>query len=471
MNIFNWNNPFLIRKKIYKIALKKKILFNNRRNYTKSFYCVINPIDYCEVACPHCLYSTKNISKQAANKISINQWFKTWLFLWQAWVKQIVFSWWGEPFENTTAMLNIIKNTSSLEDIVIITSGYFAKSVESTKEVVDKIFKEINNHKNDIKLTFRISRDSSQEKQLPIDNIINIIDYKINNNKNLRIILRTIVNDDKDIKKIKDLLGAKLLPKEELPLINWVPVKWMLFDDSDIEIPIIYKPYYFVWRWNNSKKKTIIDVWDLVYYEEKKSWQFNLSIRWNRWEWHNYYEDLFFWYSNWKEKNWLSEYYKEFKYFHKQLALYITASWEITINNGVPDIYNYINEDISWQNFLDNQYIDIIQHELINNGPNRIKDLVSEVIPDIDKIIEENNFVFSVSYECLKTPALRLYLTLRLLNIYKKAWIIEIEDDYITSLESINKHDLKDMFITWNKEMISNISIDPIKGNEKRINE
>jgi len=158
------------------------------------------------------------------------------------------------------------------------------------------------------------------------------------------------------------------------------------------------------------------------------------------------------------------------------ITLYITASGNVLINNGVSDIALNLKDLKSWDQFLEMALSDPIQRLLIQKGPFFIKDIAEEVESDLIKRIEKTNFVFSISLLSLKTSALRLYVTVRLLQYYIGLNKLKIKDPKLKKLISKDK----DFFINLykkqknsskkNREELENEKIkDPITGDVESI--
>lgn len=175
----------------------------------------------------------------------------------QSEVKLVVFSGGGESIENLEVMEETLRNSKSLEECTIITSGYFATTRDQTTKVINKIVsaiqqgREKRNQKN-VRCIFRLSYDNSHN--VPHGNIDNIIQHVLENeykDVDVHVILRTLLgaeeNKDDEIAK---RFNAQIKPIKNttdptlgLPIIDGFPTRWMCLDRK--EIGIIYKPMYF----------------------------------------------------------------------------------------------------------------------------------------------------------------------------------------------------------------------------------
>ncbi len=458
--------------------LIENIKFKNSIPYRKAFYAVMNPTDFCPVGCPHCMYSSHKLEKSKIDKKTMDSFIK---IANQAELKMLVFSGGGEPFENLEQMLRAIENIKSLKDVVIISSGYFAKNPKITKNILDKIYNTANikrERKNFEKLiiTLRISRDSSQCRVVPLENLINIINYTNNKNDLLgfRILIRTILGykENEDL-KLAEKLNFNLLPEKDkkniyknLPIIDGLPTRWLINEKEKIEIPIIYKPLYFMGRAKNKSTRNKYSLWKIIQSEKKSGTLFNLCIRGPKGEGHNYYETILNGYYFWKKNIQKITYDTPKHKTRKELALYIPASGNILINNGVSDIAPNLNKIKSWPQFLKIIYSDFVQRLLVERGPFFIKSIAEEVEGKLSMKIEKTNFVFAISLFSLKTPSLRLYVTLRALQYYYKKKQLKINNSLIRRLAETNRKYYINLYNKWENRLSDKIIekpfIDPI---------
>jgi len=474
-NFFNDKSSRELRKLII-----DNIKFKNSVPYREASYAVMNPTDFCPVGCPYCIYSSHKLKKSRISKKPIDSFIK---IANQAKLKMLVFSGGGEPFENLKQILQAIENIKPLKDVIIITSGYFAKNPKITKNILDKIYNAANTkreRKNFEKLiiTLRISRDSFHCRAIPLENLVNIINYvrEKNDLSRLRILIRTILDhkEDEDL-KLSEELGFNLLPKKDrkniyknLPIIDGLPTRWLINKKERIEIPIIYKPLYFMGRAENKNVRNTYSLWKIIQSEKKSGTPFNLCIRGPKGEGHNYYETILKGYYFWK-RNIKKIIYNTPKHkVRKKLALYIPASGNVLINSGVPDIAPNLNKIKSWAHFLKIIYNDPVQRLLIERGPFFIKKFAEEVEENLNKKIEKTNFVFAISLLSLKTPALRLYVTLRALQYYYKNNQLKINEPLIKKLIKINRKYYINLYKKWENcfsdKTIEKSSVDPITG-------
>lgn len=477
-NIFEENNSKIVRK-----FLIDNIKFTDKNfTYKKSLYAVMNPTNFCPVGCPHCLYSSLKL-RRPSEQITLGVMRKFIKIANQAKLEMLVFSGGGEPFENFSVIIEGIRRIKTLKDVVIITSGYFANDKKTTGDVLGKIYKAANfdrskNGLNPVIITLRISRDNSQCKTVPLENILNILNYfkEKNDFSNFRVIIRTILDygQDNDVDIAKNL-NLKLLPKKDksdiyknMPTIDGLPTRWLVDENQKIEIPIIYKPLYFLGKASNAHSKNIHSLWSIVESEENSGTPLNLCIRGSKGEGHNYYESVFRGYEDWKK---LSSAVVDTpkSIIEKQLALYVPASGNILINNGSPDIAPDLKGIKSWNQLLEIFYSDPVERLLVEKGPFFLKDLAKEVEADIDERIDKTNFVFSVSLLSLITPQLRLYITLRAIKKYLSDGKLEVKNGLV---KSILESDFAELYKKYKVDNNSNHAkryFDPITGDAENI--
>jgi len=401
----------------------------------------------------------------------------------QAKIEMLVFSGGGEPFENLPVIINSIKKIKPLRDAVIITSGYFAKDEKTASRILDKLFNAAHSGRQKIgfspvKITLRISRDNSQCKTVPLHNIIHILKYVIEKKdySKIRALVRTILDygEDNDAELAKNL-DLDLLPKKnekdiykDLPTIDGLPVRWLTNKDLNIEIPIIYKPLYFLGRASNTHSKNIHSLWSIVESEEKSGTPLNLCVRGLKGEGHNYYETIFNGYKEWKKLSLLSFDTPKNK-IKKELALYVPASGRLLLNNGSPDIAPSLRKIDNWNHFLKIVYSDPIERLLIDKGPFFVKDIAKEVEKNIDEKIEKTNFVFSVSLLSLINPALRLYVTIWAIQYYLNLNKIKIKNFAVNKILDLDCIKMYEEYKKHVGEMNKKKYMDPITADAENI--
>lgn len=469
-------------KKIRTILIKNiKFKIPLAPQFKKSFYAVINPTDNCPISCPNCIYSSSNTNSLRSPELSIFDCKKIVNIFSEAGVKMVVFSGGGEPFENLKAILFIIENLSTLRDVIIITNGYFAANNAKTKNLLDKIYSAATNKRRErgfksAKILFRLSLDKDHCLHIPPENVKNIINYFKKNKKNkyFKLIIRTILNDAYYIKNLfENNLGLSLLPKgaensNKFPIIDGMPCGWFI-DKDNFEIPTIFKPKYYTGRTIKRKQSALAmnSYEEIIKAELKSGSKFNLCLRGQKGEGHNYYENIIRGYNFWKTKIKTRIYNSKKKDTNKALALYITADSRLIINNGVPDMYVPIKDINNWLSFINFIKQDPIQLFLLENGPMAIKSVMRDIITTLDKQINKANFVFSINLLSLNSPLARLFATIYLTHKYYLENKITINSEAV--LLFIKKFNKKIIFKDLIRNAEKDVQTDPIIGNTESL--
>lgn len=111
----------------------------------------------------------------------------------------------GDPMVHRNGVNRVIRDVKS-DRIVIVTSGFWAKSFEEAQERIDEVYKMYKQRDSKTTVVFRISIDSFHCKQLGYDilpNILKIFNEKHSNEENFLLQIHTIINDD-TVKNIID---------------------------------------------------------------------------------------------------------------------------------------------------------------------------------------------------------------------------------------------------------------------------
>ncbi len=459
-------------------------VYNIANRLTTANVAVINPADKCALTCSNCIYSAA-LSETVFNgfppHLKEDDYIKTTSLLNQAKTKHLIFSGGGEPFENMPALTYILKNSLFYEQVVIITSGYFATTDEKAKDFISSAINAIRDRKTPeskpVDFILRLSLDSFHN--VPLENYKRLIALKKSFNAftdiNFHIIIRSVLADKNGKELIlRDELKGILKPNpeyEELPVIDGVPISWLQFDNE--EIPIMYKPIYFEgFGKKQSKLKSNTSWQKIMAIEESHNGGFNMSLRGSSGEGHNYYWTFLKGYENWvtvlnKEYDFVT--LKNFK--SKSLCIYIPADGRVFINAGVPDAYMYLKDITSWDMYLENIYRDILQSYTIANPTSELINLIAMFDENIHTKLDQNNFVITVVKTCLETPLLR---TLAMISILKnKNCTASISDEIVELLLTVNPEKLKNIYSNSIKiEITENIQkhiLDPIVGQEKSI--
>lgn len=445
---------------------------------------VINPADKCALTCSNCIYSaalSDTVFNGSPPHLKEDDYIKATSLLNQAKTKHLIFSGGGEPFENMPALTHILKYSLFYNEVVIITSGYFATTNDKAKDYIQSVINAIRDRKTTesqhVDFILRLSLDSFHK--VPIENYKRLIALKKFFNTftdiNFHIIIRSVLADKNGKELIlRDELKGILRPNpeyEELPVIDGVPISWLHFDSE--EIPVMYKPIYFEgFGKKQSKLKSNTSWKKIMSIEESHNGGFNMSLRGSSGEGHNYYWTFLKGYDNWvtvlnKEYDYVTP--KNFK--SKSLCLYIPADGRLFINAGVPDAYMYLRDVTDWAMFLENIYSDILQSYTIDNPTSELINLIAKFDENIYTKLDQNNFVITVVKTCLESPLLRILAMISILK--NKNCTVSIKDKIVELLTEVSPEKLKNIYSNSIKmEVTANIKknmLDPIVGQEKSI--
>lgn len=428
-----------------RMKLASGVLRRPEPPYIRANYAVVNPIDYCPVGCAHCMFSSKARPEAMDIALRTNHLHSLSGVLRGADVRELVLTGGGEPFENLPAMLHLIEEVPSLEHVVVINSAYFAQDTGATRETLDSLLsacreKRVSRGWKPVELTMRISRDDSYMKAVPLDNIARVVSYLDNHPGSFHLIIRTLMADEggEDI-QLAQLVGGRLAPSLEVdpPSIDGLHTRWIKREGTT-DIAVLYKPAYFTGRGrlsrNERRRGSGASVWEIAEAELKAGTPLNLAIRGPRGEGHDYYQTLLRGESHWRECLGGGDYVTPKDPAAKQLALFVSASGDISINSGVPDLHFSVNHLTSWDEFLSLSFFEPLQHFLVSRGPFAALQIAEEVEPSVRERVADTGFVFSISLYSLETPALRLYVALRAMQELLAAGEIEVSDEFTALL-------------------------------------
>jgi hypothetical protein len=353
-------------------------------------------------------------------------------------VKELVLTGGGEPFENTAAMFRLVSETTCLEHVVVITSAYFAETPAAVAELLERLRQMATGQRRErgldpVQITLRISRDDSYMRTVPLTNILYVTDYVRRHSDTFRLIIRTLMADEgHEDQRLAALLGGELRPglDQPAPALDGLHTRWIR-SEGHPDIPVIYKPAYFTGRGqrgvNRQRRGSGSTVWDVVRDEARAGTPLNLAIRGPRGEGHDYYQNLLEGYRYWNEQLGGRDFISLKSHAQKELALFVSASGEISINSGVPDLHYPLLCLAGWQDFLARSFSDPLQRFLVLEGPMAALAIAEEVEPDIRQRISETNFVFSISLYSLATAPLRLYCELRVMSRLLQSGVITVK--------------------------------------------
>lgn len=454
---------------------------------------VVNAADQCALTCPNCLFSAamaKKVFNGDPPRITMTQIQNFVKVMNEAKAELLVFSGGGESYENMDVMCYAVENLKNIRDVVTITSAYFATTEETTSLMLDKFIEAIRRGNKmrgrDITFTLRISYDTFHN--VPVENIVNVIKYALSRSGDgvhIRPIIRTILDPAQNLDLVlAKMLSAKLLPEKDplnpianLPIIDAFPTRWIVNDN--MEIPVIYKPTYFL---GFAKKISKQDIPGTSWRDVKKAEEigdsfFNLSMRGGQGEGHNFYETILLGYSYWMATLNKATNYNTPRTSHcRKLSVYLPASGKMIINASSPDSWKPVESIPSWQDYWETISSDVLQLTATTQPTDILINYAREVEPNIEKLLDERNFVFQIAYTAMETAALRLYVTIRLLQNHA-AHGVQFKNTVVHELISMNKSELVDAYnmarrlkITKETSTSSRYLVtDPIVGNQLSI--
>lgn len=194
INIFE--NP---SKYIEKLRQIKLVNIDSKTEFSGKSIAVIFPIKYCNANCKFCIFrspvkkNNENSIKDELNEIGIE---KSIEFINKSEIGYLLVSGGGEPFFKFDNLLKLIKEVN-VNDIVVVTNGFWAKDYSRAVEYLEKMKKiQLHDKKN---ITIRVSIDRWHCENLGnkhIKNLIDIFAKKFNNDKEIKLKIHTISGDD-----------------------------------------------------------------------------------------------------------------------------------------------------------------------------------------------------------------------------------------------------------------------------------
>jgi organic radical activating enzyme len=454
---------------------------------------VVNAADLCQLSCPHCLYAAAIVKRKkvAPAAIKMNEAEQFVKIMNEAQLEHLIFSGGGESYENLPVMCYMLENLKYLRQLVTVTSCYFATSSEQTEQVFNSLVAAIQRgnqkwNRSEVQFILRISFDNSHD--VPLESILNAINYTLNHSPlgvNMQVVVRTLLDpkENKDLTLAEKIGGILLpfkdndLPTSGMPVIDGFPTRWIQVANKSM--PVIYKPTYFEGLAYKGKYSQVPGTtWqEIKAVEELGDNFFNLSLRGRNGEGHNYYETVLGGYEYWSKNLKGEMFYNTPKsQLDKGFSIYLPADGRLFINASSPDSYLPVTRVASWKEFLKIHEVDVLQYFVVSRPTDELVALAKEVEPEIDIIIDRRNFVFSLAYTSLETAALRLYLTIRLLQLYAEKNSVTFSDELVQEIVSIPKSKLAEMYKQSGQTLNTidakqSLFRDPIVGNERSIYE
>lgn len=369
-------------------------------NY-KISVCYIFPTKYCPIGCEHCMYaspSPANIDKKMilSNK-AINRFIE---ISKESNMELLSISGGGEPLLERNKVYELI-DRATFTKVEINSGGYWIKSEKSIKKTLCEIQEHIEKRKKLKKFEFnlRLSIDKFHQKVIKIENIVKLIKIlRKDSEKNLddqiykdiNIYFRSILIHDNTIKTIAEKLNANLVNTKMY--VDEIRFKKKIKNGLN-SIMVYYKNMNYIGRatGNPDLAKPTVSFDECI-----KSYQTpENGISTGK----NHYNH------NWNKQ--------------KMNGLNILANYDGKIfpYGGTPDISLDLYSNESYKKFIDTLFKDPVSSIVIEYGIENIVDIAHEVESDIKKKIKEKSWLASISDLCFATAHLRLYISIRLIQI------------------------------------------------------
>jgi hypothetical protein len=379
-------------------------------------HAVVNPTDRCSLSCAHCLYSAPLQKQSGAPRpaeLIPGDAARLGAFLAEAGVRQLVVSGGGEPLEALDAVVSLVGSLASLEELVVITSGHYARSPSVTAAHLDPVLVALARHPAAERLIVRLSADAGHRIGLACyRRVTEWAAGQEGGPVDVRVILRSSMHDllQGTAGSWLSAFGAGTLAAcspDALAVIDGMPTAWVR--SRGAEVPVIFKPDYGLGLARAAMRQ---DWKQLVQAEERAGTPFNLSWRGPRGEGHNYYGTLLRGEGHCRALlGGAREYVAPKQDQAKGLSLYATASGRLYVNAGPPDAWLSISQLPGWGSALARYDRDALMNLVVNNPTALLYAMAREADPGIVARADSENFVFSPARLSMRTARLRAYLT------------------------------------------------------------
>lgn len=347
---------------------------------------------FCPLKCKFCFsdsisVSSKKTTNDAFDNCGINKFIK---FANKANLGYLAITGGGEPFVEYEKLLKIIKKVR-VDEIVIITNGFWAMQKEETRKILTGLSAVSKNKK----VVVRLSYDEFHLKALKKDVIYNILDYFENNKTNLYFKIRTVLGDN-SVDKLLSKMSSSIIERR---------IDGYNISDSDILRKI------------NAKEETVKFksgfllkiIYGRIFYPNTKINLGNSNII--RRNVGIFDEDM-----NLSEDNNFSTVLNS----NGRVGFDFLINYNGNISvwgNEIPDnMFNLYHHD--YNDIVGGTFNDPLSLAYLEKGSNYINKIVSEVNPKAvirSKAVNIRNFANAVLFEEDKT---RLYCTIRIVQDY-----------------------------------------------------
>jgi len=282
----------------------------------------------------------------------------------------------------------------------IITSAYWTANEKMAIRILKKLQNAITTrkqHGQSFCFSLRVSLDYYHQKIVKLEWIKRLIDIlrqdallpiEKQSYPDIKLFFRTLLIEDKTIEQFAALLQAKLTP-----LKNYM--RELRFTDAKVKgissLLVFYKDMRYIGRGKqvNASKSTEFNQFFDSYANIEQDVRLGMT------------------YLNPGSKGEVL----------KGINVFITHEGCMMPYGGVADVSMNIRKKCSYSSFLQQLFRDIISRTLLLKGLHHVQLIVEEIDPEIAKRIHTKNWLASIADEALATPALRLYVTIRLYQL------------------------------------------------------
>lgn len=447
---------------------------------------VVNAADRCPLSCPHCMYAAPVVRKRypaGAPRLADSQTERFVSLMNEAGAEHLVLTGGGESYDNLPAMTAMLRGMTNLRQVVTVTSGYFATSAEEAGAVLGTLVDAIKTgnvmHRRErVEFILRLSVDTFHRVALStIAHAVRQAQGLTGTAVHFRPVVRTILDasENLDVALAREL-GAELLPAKDpsdpskgIPIIDGFPTRWLC--TSKWQIPVIYKPVYFEGLAHRRRSITVPGTsWlDIKTFEEEHGLMFNLSLRGPRGEGHNYYQTVLLGHSHWRDR--LGEvrcYNTPKRQEDKGLCVYLPADGRLFVNASAPDSHIPVNLVPTWRGYRETMLRDVLQASAVSMPTADLVELAAEVRETIHQELKQHNFVFAAARLAMETAPLRLYLTIRLLQMEASKGL-RFADPIVAGVLALKESELQAACRAEMRPSAHSSSEDPIIGNEASV--
>ena len=202
LNIFNSSALY---QEIDAIRLRDSEDFNG-----PAFACVF-PTGICKSGCPQCFFKSiprKSHALPEEESLSEEGIVKTIRFLNDAKIEYLLISGGGEPTENLSAVLSLVRNVKTAKRIVLVTAGYFATNAVHGASLINQLQQALADRGDKTELVLRLSLDAGHYQNLGQKPAINLINHFADmENPQFTLELHTMIGDD-TVDRVASLIGA-----------------------------------------------------------------------------------------------------------------------------------------------------------------------------------------------------------------------------------------------------------------------